>query len=95
MALRVWLPLTGSLENKGISNVIVTNNGATVDSAGKIGSCYNFNGSSYLSFDNQIFNTNTFSVSFWIKPNNISGNKGIINCRNASSKSFAIYLIGA
>jgi hypothetical protein len=46
MALRIWLPLNGSLENIGISDVTVTNNGATVDTAGKIGQCYYFNGSS-------------------------------------------------
>lgn len=44
MALQVWLPLNGTLENKGLSNVTVTNNGATVDNNGKIGKCYSFNG---------------------------------------------------
>jgi len=48
MALQVWLPLNGTLENKGLSNVTVTNNGATVDNNGKIGKCYYFNGSKYL-----------------------------------------------
>lgn len=43
--LKVWLPLRGDLENKGVSGVTVTNSGATVNSAGKIGSCYSFNGS--------------------------------------------------
>lgn len=47
MALRVWLPLNGTLENKGISNVTVTNNNVTIDNNGKIGKCYYFNGSSY------------------------------------------------
>lgn len=46
MSLRVWLPLTGHLNNQGLSNVTVTNNGATVDNNGKIGKCYSFNGSS-------------------------------------------------
>ena len=45
MALQVWLPLNGTLENKGLSNVTVTNNGATVDNNGKIGKCYSFDGS--------------------------------------------------
>lgn len=40
MSLRVWLPLDGTLENKGLSQVTATNSGATVNSAGKIGSCY-------------------------------------------------------
>ena len=34
MALRVWLPLNGTLENKGLENLTVTNNGATVDASG-------------------------------------------------------------
>jgi len=37
MALQVWLPLNGNLNNQGLSNVTVTNNGATVDNNGKIG----------------------------------------------------------
>jgi hypothetical protein len=47
MALQVWLPLNGTLENKGLSNVTVTNNGATVDNNGKIGKCYSVDGSSH------------------------------------------------
>jgi hypothetical protein len=47
LALRVWLPLTGTLENKGVSNVTITNNGATINANGKIGSCYAFNGNNY------------------------------------------------
>lgn len=41
--LRVWLPLNGTLENKGISNLTFTNENTTnitVDTNGKIGSCY-------------------------------------------------------
>jgi hypothetical protein len=44
MALQVWLPLNGDLHNQGLSNVTVTNNGATVDNNGKIGKCYSFDG---------------------------------------------------
>lgn len=44
MGLQVWLPLNGNLNNQGLSDVTVTNNGATVDSNGKIGSCYSFDG---------------------------------------------------
>lgn len=42
MALRLWLPLNGSLVNQGLDDVAVTNNGATVNDAGKIGKCYEF-----------------------------------------------------
>ncbi len=44
MALQVWLPLTKDLRNQGLSNVTVTNNGATFNSAGKLGGCYIFDG---------------------------------------------------
>lgn len=40
MALQVWLPLTGNLKNLGLDDITVTNNGATINTAGKIGSCY-------------------------------------------------------
>ena len=42
MALQVWLPLNGNLNNQGLANVTVTNNGATVNDGGKIGKCYAF-----------------------------------------------------
>ena len=45
MALQIWLPLNGTLENKGCTDVTIVNNGATVNTAGKIGSCYSFDGS--------------------------------------------------
>ena len=44
MALRVWLPLNGNLENKGLSNTKFNNYGATVEDNGKIGKCYSFDG---------------------------------------------------
>ena len=44
MSLRVWLPLTKDLRNQGIDKVTVTNNGATFNSAGKLGGCYLLDG---------------------------------------------------
>lgn len=51
MSLQVWLPLNGDLHNQGLDeNIIATNNGATVDTKGKIGKCYSFNGTNnYMS----------------------------------------------
>ena len=73
MALRVWLPLTGTLENKGISNVTVTNNGATINVNGKIGSCYAFNGNNYYIslVGQQLFDcfkgeAQPFSICMWV-----------------------------
>ena len=42
MSLQIWLPLNGDLHNQGLSNLTVTNNGATVNNSGKIGKCYYF-----------------------------------------------------
>lgn len=42
MSLQIWLPFTKDLINQGLSNVTVTNNGATFSSAGKLGGCYEF-----------------------------------------------------
>ncbi len=71
MALRIWLPLNGSLENKGISDITVTNNGATIDNNGKIGKCYNFDGTNG-SWINTNYSYNTigknWSITCWVKP---------------------------
>lgn len=45
MSLRVWLPLDGDLRNLGCSEVTATVSGATVNTSGKIGPCYSFDGS--------------------------------------------------
>ena len=69
MALRVWLPLNGTLENKGVSDFTITNNGAAIDNSGKIGKCYYFNGSTYISGSgiNYTSLSTHFSVSLWVK----------------------------
>ena len=69
MSLRVWLPLNGNLNNQGLSDITVTNNGATVDNNGKIGKCYSFGtSSSYLTLSNDTINkcTTECSLSFWL-----------------------------
>ena len=69
MALQVWLPLTKDLRNQGLSNVTVTNNGATFNSAGKLGGCYSFGtGDSYITVDSTPLKTFTeFSFACWVK----------------------------
>lgn len=65
MALQVWLPLNGDLTNQGLSNVTVTNNGATVDNSGKIGKCYNLtNGPITIS---NLQQSKAISIAFWFK----------------------------
>ena len=71
MALQVWLPLNGNLKNQGLSNVTVTNNGATINDNGKIGKCYNFTISQYLEITNLSFNLlSNCSLCFWLKYDN-------------------------
>lgn len=65
MALRVWLPLNGNINNYGISDVTVTNNGATVDNNGKIGKCYSFGSSKRITAS---------------KPNNLSTSSASLSC---------------
>lgn len=69
MSLIHWWPLNGNTNDLGLNPTSLTNNGATVNSAGKIGSCY------YLSASSGFvgaFNTNALmhgacSFSLWIK----------------------------
>ena len=85
MSLKVWLPLNGDLHNQGCSDVRVVNNGATIDNAGKIGSCYSFNGTSaYLQTSN--FNPSgwpEFSITFWCYPSTTFNNLFLIRGSNA------------
>ena len=94
MSLKVWLPLNGDLENKGISNFPVTNNGATVNTSGKIGSCYSFNGSSnYLASTYNFYNS-VYSVSAWIYTTSTSATQTIVCDRTTVGYGFSIFLIG-
>ena len=70
MSLQVWLPLTKDLRQQGVSNVTVTNNGATYSSTGgKLGGCYNFTTTSWqrITFPYSLANKSEFSVCLWIK----------------------------
>ena len=66
MSLQVWLPLNGNLDNQGLSEVTVTNSGATVDSNGKIGSCYSFDTGKYLTVTKPVALTKEISYSCWV-----------------------------
>ena len=68
MSLQVWLPLTKDLRNQGLSNVTVTNNGATFSTAGKLGGCYNVSESIGVTTNNITLGT-TFSITCWLKIN--------------------------
>lgn len=68
MSLQIWLPLNGSLENKGLMDIQANNIDSTIDSKGKIGSCYSFNGTTSRIYANNVnIETNDLSACFWFK----------------------------
>lgn len=92
MALQVWLPLINNVENQGVSNIPIINNGVTFVDNGKIGNkCASFNGN-YFSLQN-LSNFNTISVSFWMKPANTSQTGCLLNYRASVGVDLAIFLI--
>ena len=83
MSLKIWLPLNGNIENQGLVDVTITNNGATVDNNGKIGKCYSFNGGTITAPAPKI--TNKITVAAWIKaPDNNSGWRRVCGMQSAA-----------
>ena len=73
MSLLIWLPMNGNLNNRGISNVSVTNTSAASNDAGKIGRCYRFNKNAYLSITKDPLLTVTeLSFCLWLKINSFN-----------------------
>lgn len=72
MSLIHWWPLNGNTNDYGVNSLALINNGATINSNGKIGSCYYFDGNtSYLqaTIEAGLFDGtgHPFSFTFWIK----------------------------
>lgn len=82
MALRVWLPLNGNIENKGLSNYQFINNEATLDNNGKIGKSYLFNGTSSRISTTGVSLPNNFSISLWFCCASISDTSQWLFCLN-------------
>ena len=83
MSLQVWMPLINSVNNQGLGNIAIENNGAIINNQGKIGSCYQFDGSDdYISLEGESLystikgGTHPFSVAFWVYHNDDT--RGII-----------------
>jgi len=75
MSLRVWLPLKGDLTNNGAYNAAVTNTSATVDTNGKIGSCYRFNKNAYITIAKEAVSTidsGECSFCLWLNINSFN-----------------------
>ena len=69
--LRVWLPLTKDLRNQGLDDVTITDNGATFNSAGKLGGCYKTSSTATidLGYNGNQINTGSISFGGWFKFN--------------------------
>ena len=104
MALLVWLPLNGNLNNQGLSNVAVSNSGATVNDNGKIGKCYEFNiassqsGTKYMELNknvSELFQSgSSFSLACFVKVSGdlYSNGCGVIECAIYKSSGFSLDL---
>lgn len=96
MSLKVWLPLDGDLRNLGASDIEITNNGTTIDDAGKIGKCYYFNGSAqYLQFNKTLGDiyVNDFSLCAWLKPTDDTRGVIISEYASAGASNVALELL--
>lgn len=83
MALQVWLPLNGNLENRGLQNVTISNNGATVSSNGKIGGCYSVGNGKTISTVVDIAAA-PISASVWVYLNSFHGSYNYIFSLNTA-----------
>lgn len=71
MSLIAWYPLNGDTRDYSGNNLHLTNNGATINTSGKIGSCYEFDKELNANMTCQNLNCsnmqNEFTVSVWFK----------------------------
>lgn len=70
MSLLVWLPLTDNFENKGLSNVTVTNTNVTIDRTdANLGGCGCFNGKAriQITLPTELKTLKNTTVSAWVK----------------------------
>ena len=95
MSLCIWLPMTKDLRNQGLDDVMVTNNGATYNATGgKLGGCYNFDGSDDgIRLDGDVIpalQQGDFSICFWLYSNDSGGRSIYIATTPASDWGFSI-----
>jgi len=85
MALRIWLPLDGNIENKGLSGNVFGNIDAEINSEGKVGKCYSFNGSTSRIYTTGVNISNeAMTLCAWINRSS-SGGEGYICSLNQGS----------
>ena len=99
MALQVWLPLNGNIENHGLLGDLITSSSPSFSTGGKIGNQCMSGGSLSMSADQtqQVLNNSEFSFATWIYINSdtgsgstaIFGNEGMTPPNN---RRFTIFL---
>lgn len=96
MSCIIWLPLTNNITNNGEGDYTFVNNGATVNTNGKIGSCYYFSGSSVrISCTNELSITYPMSIACWVNPSDATNtNTQYMLSYNTSSGGSAGHTIG-
>lgn len=66
MSLKIWLPLNGDYQNRGLSNVEINGNPSVTYVDGKIGKCLNTSSIVEMSVPEGISSTN-YSLGMWVK----------------------------
>ena len=76
MSLQVWIPMTGSINNQGLSNVSASVTGVSSTTSGKIANnCANFASGNYIKLSNIDFinkKNPIISIAFWLKTTSTS-----------------------
>lgn len=96
MSLVVWLPMTKDLRQQGLSDVTVVNNGATFNSSGKLGGCYQF-GTAASGIEIPKTSMTSFSeasVSFWVKILSWNTSYCTLFQAGTSSRNWVDYIFG-
>ncbi len=73
MALQLWLPLNGNVENQGSLNVSPQLVGGGTWENGKVGKCYNGGGNGSINLNSSITINSEFCIALWLKVNSFNG----------------------
>lgn len=84
MGLKIWLPLNGNLNNQGLENISITNNGAVSNDNGKIGKCYYFNSATMVL---PSYST-TRSICFWLKAPLVNSTIAMVDYKSSLAFGF-------
>ena len=87
MALQIWLPLTKNSLNYGAHPSNVTESNTSLNTNGKLGSCYSFANSAYLMGTHNLItnDTNEWSFACWMKLNTTTTGQTLFSCRTSTA----------